>query len=125
MKPRSLPNSTLDHANQNGFHLPHDPLAGSTSGTRTPKTHSRTSYVEYMKKPPQHSLVRYNPGKFKLKYVFYSHFYFGQNRPCSYKIYSSMFLLMFIFISSFVNFAIVYKRRKKKPSKLFQIEIDE
>ncbi|CAF0977957.1 unnamed protein product [Adineta steineri] len=58
MKPRSLPNSTLDHANQNGFHLPHDPLA---SGTRTPKPLSRASNVEHMKRSQQHSPVRYNP----------------------------------------------------------------
>jgi hypothetical protein len=63
MKPRSLPASTLDHANQNGFHLPHDPLA---NGSRTPKTLSRTSHIEQMKKPQQHSPVRYNPGKFKI-----------------------------------------------------------
>ena len=59
MKPRSLPNSTLDHANQNGFHLPHDPLAGA----RTPKNLSRTSHIEQIKRPQQHSPVRYNPGK--------------------------------------------------------------
>ncbi|UJR33571.1 hypothetical protein I4U23_021009 [Adineta vaga] len=58
LKPRSLPNSTLDHANQNGFHLPHDPLA---SGARTPKTVSRASNVEYLKRSQQHSPVRYNP----------------------------------------------------------------
>ncbi|CAF0750970.1 unnamed protein product [Adineta ricciae] len=58
LKPRSLPNSTLDHANQNGFHLPHDPLA---SGTRTPKTISRASNVEYLKRSQPQSPVRYNP----------------------------------------------------------------
>lgn len=58
-KTRSLPNSTLDHANQNGFHLPHDPY-----GTRTPKNPSRTSHLEHSKKSQQNSPVRYNPGKF-------------------------------------------------------------
>lgn len=58
-KPRSLPNSTLDHANQNGFHLPHDPLA---SGARTPKTVSRASNAEYLKRSQQQSPVRYNAG---------------------------------------------------------------
>ena len=48
------------------FHLPHDPLAGATSGNRTPKTLSRTSHTDQIKKPQQHSPVRYNPGKLKL-----------------------------------------------------------
>ena len=63
MKPRSLPNSTLDHANQNGFHLPHDPLATNGHHTRTPKNLSRTSQLESVRKPHQHSPVRYNPSK--------------------------------------------------------------
>jgi hypothetical protein len=64
MKPRSLPNSTLDHANQNGFHLPYDPLAGASTGNRTPKNLSRTSHIDYTKKTQHHSPVRYNPSKF-------------------------------------------------------------
>jgi len=60
VKPRSLPNSTLDHANQNGFHLPHDPYAAS----RASKNPSRTSHVEHTRKTPQQSSpVRYHPGK--------------------------------------------------------------
>ncbi|CAF1238653.1 unnamed protein product [Rotaria sordida] len=55
-KPRSLPNSTLDHANQNGFHLPHDPY-----GSRTSKNPSRTSHFEHPKKHQQNSPIRYNP----------------------------------------------------------------
>jgi hypothetical protein len=64
MKPRSLPNSTLDHANQNGFHLPHDPLAGANNGNRTPKNFGRMSHIEHTRKLQQNSPVRYNPGKF-------------------------------------------------------------
>lgn len=64
MKPRSLPNSTLDHANQNGFHLPHDPLAGGSNGNRTPKNLSRTSHIENTRKTQQNSPVRYNPGNY-------------------------------------------------------------
>ena len=63
MKPRSLPNSTLDHANQNGFHLPHDPLATNGHNTRTPKNLSRTSQVEPVRKPQQNPPTRYNPSK--------------------------------------------------------------
>jgi hypothetical protein len=63
MKPRSLPNSTLDHANQNGFHLPHDPLAGGSNGSRTPKNLSRISHIDHSRKTQQHSPVRYNPGR--------------------------------------------------------------
>lgn len=58
LKPRSLPNSTLDHANQNALHLPQDPY-----GSRTPKTPSRTSHAEPSKRTPSHSPVRYNPGR--------------------------------------------------------------
>ncbi|CAF4662322.1 unnamed protein product [Rotaria sp. Silwood1] len=61
LKPRSLPNSTLDHANQNGFHLPHDLLASTTGDNRTSKTLIRASQVENLKKPQHHSPVRYNP----------------------------------------------------------------
>lgn len=64
-KARSLPNSTLDHANQNGFHLPHDPLATSPAHARRAKNLSRVSHVESTKKGQQHSPVRYNPGKSK------------------------------------------------------------
>ncbi|CAF0778104.1 unnamed protein product [Rotaria sordida] len=60
-KPRSLPSSTLDHANQNGFHSPHDILASTTGDSRTPKTQSRTIHVENLKKSHHHSPVRYNP----------------------------------------------------------------
>jgi hypothetical protein len=63
MKPRSLPNSTLDHANQNGFHLPHDPLAGANNGNRTPKNLSRISHIDHSRKTQQNSPVRYNPGR--------------------------------------------------------------
>jgi hypothetical protein len=59
VKPRSLPNSTLDHANQNGFHLPYDPY-----GSRQSKNPSRTSHVEHTKKTQRSSPVRYHPGKF-------------------------------------------------------------
>ncbi|CAF1313077.1 unnamed protein product [Adineta ricciae] len=55
IKPRSLPNSTLDHANQNGFHLPHDPY-----NSRTSKAPSRISHVEQTKKSQDQSPVRYN-----------------------------------------------------------------
>jgi hypothetical protein len=72
MKPRSLPNSTLDHANQNGFHLPNDPLAGANNGSRTPKTLSRTSHIEHTRKVQQNSPVRYNAGAF----FFFQYFYF-------------------------------------------------
>ncbi|CAF1054111.1 unnamed protein product [Didymodactylos carnosus] len=41
-KPRSLPNSTLDHANQNGFHIPSPEI-------RTPKALSRTSNIDIKK----------------------------------------------------------------------------
>lgn len=62
-KTRSLPNSTLDHANQNSFHLPHDPLATMNNGNRTPKNLSRTSHVEpTTRKTQQNSSVRYNQG---------------------------------------------------------------
>ncbi|CAF2327643.1 unnamed protein product [Rotaria sp. Silwood2] len=61
LKPRSLPNSTLDHANQNGFHTPHDLLTSTMGDNRTSKTLSRTSQVETLKKPQHHSPVRYNP----------------------------------------------------------------
>lgn len=64
-KPRSLPNSTLDHANQNGFHLPHDPLANSPGNTRRTKNLSRISQADSVKKTQQHSPVRYNPGKLR------------------------------------------------------------
>lgn len=57
-KPRSLPNSTLDHANQSGFHLPHDPY-----GSRASKNPSRTSHVEHSKKSQSNSPIRYNPSK--------------------------------------------------------------
>jgi hypothetical protein len=63
MKPRSLPSSTLDHVNQNGFHLPHDPLAGVHNGIRTPKNLSRTSQIDHTRKLQQNSPIRYNPGK--------------------------------------------------------------
>ena len=59
MKPRSLPSSSLDHANQNGFHLPHDPYASPTS-----KTPSRTSHIDHSRKSQQNSPVRYHPGRF-------------------------------------------------------------
>jgi hypothetical protein len=58
MKPRSLPSSTLDHANQHGFHLPNDPY-----GSRQSKNPSRTSHIDHPKKSQQNSPVRYNPGK--------------------------------------------------------------
>jgi len=58
-KPRSLPSSTLDHANQNGFHIPYDPYV-----SRQSKNPSRTSQVEHTKKTQRSSPVRYNPGKF-------------------------------------------------------------
>jgi hypothetical protein len=77
LKPRSLPSSTLDHANQNGFHLPHDPMGGTPGGSRTPKTLSRTSHVEQIKKSQQHSPVRYNPGKLKFRFfccIFHENF---------------------------------------------------
>jgi hypothetical protein len=58
VKPRSLPGSTLDHANQNGFHLSHDPYA-----SRTSKTPSRTSHIDHTRKFQQSSPVRYHPGR--------------------------------------------------------------
>lgn len=58
VKPRSLPNSTLDHANPNGFHLPHDPY-----GSRASKIPSRTSHVEQSKRNQPNSPIRYNPGQ--------------------------------------------------------------
>lgn len=63
VKPRSLPNSTLDHANPNGFYLPHDPVSGVNNGNRTSKNTSRTSHLEPSKKSPTNSPTRYNPGK--------------------------------------------------------------
>ncbi|CAF3374840.1 unnamed protein product [Rotaria socialis] len=60
-KPRSLPNSTLDHANQNGFHVPHDLVLGASADNRTPKAISRTSQVDNFRKNQHHSPVRYNP----------------------------------------------------------------
>lgn len=63
VKPRSLPNSTLDHANPNGFYLPHDPVSGVNNGNRTSKNTSRTSHMEPSKKSPSNSPARYNPGK--------------------------------------------------------------
>jgi hypothetical protein len=69
MKPRSLPSSSLDHANQNGFHISHDP-----HGSRTSKNHSRTSHVENSRKPQQqqqqHSPVRYNHSKLNFLFFF-------------------------------------------------------
>ncbi|CAF1152582.1 unnamed protein product [Adineta steineri] len=56
IKTRSLPNSTLDHANQNGFHLPHDPY-----NSRISKAPSRISHVEQPRKSQETSPVRYNP----------------------------------------------------------------
>ena len=58
MKPRSLPSSTLDHANQNGFHLPYDPYL-----SRTPKNLSRTSYADQSRRTQQQSPLRYNPSR--------------------------------------------------------------
>ena len=63
-KPRSLPNSTLDHANQNGFHLPHDPY-----GSRASKCPSRTSHVEQTRRAHQPSPVRYNPGELNSSFL--------------------------------------------------------
>ena len=99
MKPRSLPNSTLDHANQNGFHLPHDPLAGSTSGTRTPKTLSRASHAEYTKKPPPHSSMRYNPGKFKFKSFFVFISIFGKI-----VLICTKYIHLYVFINVYFHF---------------------
>lgn len=59
LKPRSLPNSTLDHANQNALHLPHDPYAVS----RASKNTSRTSNIDYPRKSQQTSPMRYAAGK--------------------------------------------------------------
>jgi hypothetical protein len=59
LKPRSLPSSSLDHTNQNGFHIPHDPY-----GSRQSKNPSRISHMEHPKKSQQNSPVRYNPGMF-------------------------------------------------------------
>lgn len=58
LKPRSLPNSTLDHANPNALHLPHDPYA-----SRASKNPSRTSHTDYTRKSQQSSPMRYNAGK--------------------------------------------------------------
>ena len=63
VKPRSLPNSTLDHANPNGFYLPHDPVSGANNGHRTSKNTSRTSHIEPSKRSPSNSPARYNPGR--------------------------------------------------------------
>ncbi len=57
-KPRSVPNSTLDHVNQNTFHLSNDP-----NGSRASKAPSRMSHIEHTKKSQEHSPVRYKPGK--------------------------------------------------------------
>jgi len=65
LKPRSLPNSTLDHANQDGFHLPQDPY-----GSRASKNPSRTSNVDHSRKSQQNSPVRYNPGKLNNSFLF-------------------------------------------------------
>lgn len=62
LKPRSLPSSTLDHANQNGFHIPNELLASPNNDARTPKSMSRTSQMDTFRKIPHHSPVRYNPG---------------------------------------------------------------
>lgn len=66
VKPRSLPNSTLDHANANanGFYLPHDPVSGANNGNRTSKNTSRTSHLEPSKRSPSNSPARYNPGRY-------------------------------------------------------------
>jgi hypothetical protein len=58
VKPRSLPSSSLDHANQNGFHLPHDPYA-----SRASKTPSRTSHIDHTRKSQQASPMRYHAGR--------------------------------------------------------------
>lgn len=102
-KARSLPNSTLDHANQNGFHLPHDPLAGATGDARTSKTLSRTSHIEQIRKPQQHYPVRYNASKSQLFFFFFL-CSLGSSKEfsCLYKIC----IYMFVFISSLINFAI-------------------
>ncbi len=65
LKTRSLPNSTLDHANQNGFHLPHDPY-----GSRASKNPSRTSHIDHSRKTQHNSPVRYHPGKFNQSFDF-------------------------------------------------------
>jgi hypothetical protein len=99
MKPRSLPNSSLDHANQNGFHLPNDPLTGANNGNRTPKNPSRTSQIENPRKVQQNSPVRYNAGMF----FFFRYFYFSSDLPCLCKICPSMILLCLFLFSSFIN----------------------
>ena len=63
-KPRSLPNSTLEHANQNGFHLPHDSYSNSPGMIRTNKSVNRSSHMDPTKKASPQSPVRSNPGEF-------------------------------------------------------------
>ncbi len=67
LKPRSLPNSSLDHANQHGFHLPYDPHA-----FRASKTASRTLHIDHSRKTQPNSPVRYNPGKSNNSFIFSS-----------------------------------------------------
>jgi hypothetical protein len=66
VKPRSLPSSTLDHANQNDFNVSHDPYGGRVS--RNP---SRISHIDHPKKMQQNSPVRYNPGKLKNSFFYF------------------------------------------------------
>lgn len=60
-QPRSVPNSTLDHTNQNGFYLSNDP-----NGSRVSKAPSRISQVDQSKKSPDNSPVRYHPSKLNI-----------------------------------------------------------
>jgi hypothetical protein len=63
VKPRSLPNSTLDHANQHGFQLPYDPLGCNPDDPRIAKSQSRISHFETNGKSHQHSTIRNQSSK--------------------------------------------------------------
>lgn len=85
LKPRSLPNSTLDHANQNGFHLPHDPYA-----SRLSKTPSRTSHMDHTKKSQPSSPTRYHPGKYPMGHFLPHHhfiFFIEKKRSLLLRVY--------------------------------------
>jgi len=116
MKPRSLPNSTLDHANQNGFHLPHDPLAGANNGNRTPKNLSRISHIEHTRKSQQSSPLRYNPGRtcFLLFQL----------------LRSSSLLMQNMSFNDFINvyfqiYQYFIRAKEIKPLKFFRYKIDQ
>ena len=72
LKPHSLPNSILNHTNQDRVHLQHElspSQVGATGSISTTKHLDRASDAERTKKPRSQSPVRYNASEFRFPFL--------------------------------------------------------